>query len=95
MSITFSYDILCILQTQVETTGGYNTSTHQMTPLLPKMIHSTLKASEKLQPASYNPVLTSLSRYFTRMQGLRNPRDTIFLSVGRRKKIPYKMYENV
>ena len=42
-AITFFY-ILCVLQT----TGSYNTTTYQTTPLLPRMLHSTLKASEKL-----------------------------------------------
>ena len=57
IAIAFSYDILCMLQIQVKTTGSYNTTTHQMTPLLLRMLRSTLKASEKLQSASYDPVL--------------------------------------
>ena len=61
---TFCYNILCILQTWVETTGGYNTTTHQMTSLLPRMLHSMLKATKQLQFMSYNPVLTLLSHYF-------------------------------
>ena len=51
----------CILQAQVKTMGSYNTTTHQTTSLLPKMLHSMLKTSEKLQFASQYPVLTSLS----------------------------------
>ena len=53
IAISFSYDISCVLQAQVETAGGYNTTTHQTTTLLPRMLHSTLKTSEKLQSASY------------------------------------------
>ena len=43
---------LCVLQAQVETTGSYNNTTHQMTSLLPRLLHSMLKASEKLQSTS-------------------------------------------
>ena len=59
MVIAFSYDILCVCQAQVETTGGYNTTPHQMTPVLPRMLHSMLKASVKLQSTNCDPVLTS------------------------------------
>ena len=45
--ITFSNDILCVLQAQVETAGSYYTTTHQTTTLLPRMLHSTSQALEK------------------------------------------------
>ena len=45
---------------QVETTGGCNTTTHQTTPQLPRMLHSMLKAIERLQCANYDPLLTLL-----------------------------------
>ena len=60
---TFLYDMLCILQARVKTTSGYNTTTHQTTPLLPRMLHFTLKTEEKLQSRGYNPVLTLLAHY--------------------------------
>ena len=63
ITITFPYEILCVLKALVETARGYNTTTHQMTLLLPSILHSMLKAAEKLQSTSYDPVLTSLSRY--------------------------------
>ena len=47
-------------QVQVETIGGYNTTTHKMTPLLPGMLHSTLQASENYS-LQYDPMLTLLS----------------------------------
>ena len=47
---------------QVETSGSYGTTTYHAPPLLPRMLHSTLKASEKLKSASYNRVLTPLSQ---------------------------------
>ena len=46
-----------ILQAQVDTTGGYNTTTHQMTPVLPRMLHSTLKASESYSLQEMIPCL--------------------------------------
>ena len=48
IAIAFSYDILYILQAQP--------TTHQTTPLLPRMLHCTL------QSARYDPMLISLSR---------------------------------
>ena len=63
VAIAFLYDIVCMLQAQVETTDGYSTTTCQTTPLQPRILHSMLKASEKLRSASYDPVLIIVRKY--------------------------------
>ena len=51
----------------VKTTGGYNTTTHQTTPLSPRMLHSMIKAAEKSLSTSILYLHHSLSRYFAQV----------------------------
>ena len=46
--------------------GACNSTTHQTTPLLPKMLCFMLKIAKQLQPTSYSPIQTSLFSYFVR-----------------------------
>ena len=64
-TVPFWYDILCILSSiSRNPQGSFNSNTLQMTPLLSKMFIFILKVGRQLQPTSYDPVHTSLSRHF-------------------------------
>ena len=52
IAITLWYDISYLLQEQVETTDGCNTTTHQTTLLLPMVLHSMFEAAKQLQSTS-------------------------------------------
>ena len=54
----------CISSITWKPQGVCNSSTHQTTPLLLRMICFMLKVAKQLQPTSYGPVQTSLSCYF-------------------------------
>ena len=55
--------------------GVCNSTTQQMTPLLPRMLHFMLKAAKPLQPTSYDPyihcclVILCASMYNNKTQG--------------------------
>ena len=44
--------------------GAYNSTSHQMTSLPPRMLCFMLKVAKQLKPTSYRPIQTLLSCYF-------------------------------
>ena len=55
---------VCISSVTQKPRVACDSITHQMTPLLLRMLCLMLKAAKQLQPTSYSPVQTSLSCYF-------------------------------